>query len=192
MEHSKKITFPTYITLIRLLGAPFLVPFFIVNYVSLNNFIINLFVAALFLFFGFTDFLDGFFARKYSQESQLGATLDHIADKFLTFSACVALVAIHKMGYFWAILLIGREFFMMGLREIALEFKMPIKVSSFGKLKTVVHIAFIAWMIANPAQMVQNYFWNGIETILLAASLIISWASAFNYFTMFYAQLKNR
>lgn len=192
MKHAKKITFPTYITLIRLLGAPFLVPFFIVHYVSLNNFVINLLVAMFFLFFGFTDFLDGFFARKYAQESKLGATLDHIADKFLTFSACVALVAIHKMGYFWAILLIGREFLMMGLREVALEYEMPIKVSSFGKLKTVVHIALITWMIANPAQMIQNHFWNGIETILLIASLIISWGSAFNYFMMFYAQLKSR
>ncbi len=190
MKHSKKITFPTYITLLRLLGAPSLVPFFMVHYASYNNFMINISIAFLFLFFGLTDFLDGFFARKYAQESQLGATLDHLADKFLTFSAFVGLLAIGKLSYIWVLLLVGREFFVMGLREIALEHTMSIKVSSFGKLKTAMHIILIAWIIINPAHGQVNLFWNGIEVILLAASLFISWASALQYFIIFYTQLK--
>ncbi len=151
---------------------------------------INLSIAGLFLFFGLTDFLDGFFARKYAQVSSLGATLDHLADKFLTFSAFVALLAIGKISYLWVVLLIGREFFVMGLREIALEHAMSIRVSSFGKLKTVVHIALIAWIIINPAHGQVDLLWNGIEFILLAASLIISWASALQYFFVFYKQLQ--
>ena len=190
MKHAKKITFPTYLTLIRLIGAPSLVPFFIVHYGCNNDFLINLSIAFLFLLFGLTDFLDGFFARKYSQQSQLGATLDHLADKFLTFSAFVALLAIGKISYVWVLLLVGREFFVMGLREIALENQMSIKVSSFGKLKTAMHIMLIAWMIVNPAHGQVSYFWNGIEAILLAGSVIVSWASAFQYFIVFYAQLK--
>lgn len=190
MKHVKKITLPTYLTLFRLLGAPSLVPFLIVHYAPCNNLIINLSIAALFLLFGLTDFLDGFFARKYAQESKLGATLDHLADKFLTFSAFIALLAVGKISYFWVVLLVGREFFVMGLREIALEHAMSIKVSSFGKLKTVTHIALIAWIIINPMQGASCLFWNGIELILLAASLIISWASALNYFYVFYGQLK--
>lgn len=190
MKHSKKITFPTYITLFRLVGAPLLVPFFIVHYVVLNNFIINVFVAILFLSFGFTDFLDGFFARKYAQESQLGATLDHLADKFLTFSALIGLLAIHKISYIWVLLLVGREFFVMGLREVALEHQMSLKVSSYGKLKTVFHIALIAWIILNPMHEQVSFFWNGLETFLLAASVIVSLSSAGNYFIIFYAQLK--
>lgn len=192
MKHAKKITFPTYLTLIRLLGAPSLVPFFIVRYVPYNNFIMNLSIASLFLFFGFTDFLDGFFARKYAQESQLGATLDHLADKFLTFSALVALLAVGKISYVWVLLLIGREFFMMGLREVALEHAMSLKVSSFGKLKTAVHIALIAWIIANPMHGDISLFWNGIESVLLSVSVIISWASALQYCILFCAQLKTR
>jgi len=190
MKHAKKITFPTYLTLIRLIGAPSLVPFFMVHYASYNNFMINLSIAFLFLFFGLTDFLDGFFARKYAQESQLGATLDHLADKFLTFSAFVGLLAIGKLYYVWVLLLVGREFFVMGLREIALEHNMSIRVSSFGKLKTATHIVLIAWIIINPAHGQLNLFWNGIEAILLAASLIISWVSALQYFAVFYTQLK--
>lgn len=190
MKNLKKITFPTYFTLVRLIGAPVLVPFFILGHVACNDFITNIAIAALFLFFGFTDFLDGFFARKYAQESQLGATLDHLADKFLTFSALIALLVVGKISCLWVLLLVGREIFVMGLREIALEHAIFIRVSSFGKLKTVMHIACIAWIIVNPMQMETSYFWNGIEAILLAVSLIISLFSAFNYFILFYAQLK--
>lgn len=190
MKKSKKITFPTFLTLIRLIGAPISVPFFIVHYTSQNNFIINVLIASLFLFFGFTDFLDGYFARKYAQTSELGATLDHLADKFLTFSAFIALLTIHKISYVWVLLLIGRELFVMGLREIALEHAMSIHVSSLGKLKTCMHIALIAWIIMNPAHQQFNLFWNGIESILLLGSLFLSLYSAFNYFVIFYAQLK--
>ena len=192
MKNSKKITFPTYLTLIRLICAPIMVPFLIVRYVHQNDFVINLGIAALFLLFGITDYLDGFFARKYAQESKLGATLDHLADKFLTFSALIGLLAVHKISYIWVLLLVGRELFVMGLREIALEHAMSIRVSSSGKLKTVVHIILIAWMIANPMQAAQSGCWNFIETGLLIGSVILSWNSAYKYFMVFYAQLKSR
>ena len=185
-----KITFPTYLTLFRLIGAPVAVPFFIVHFAPQNNCIINLFIAALFLFFGLTDFLDGFFARKYGQETKLGAALDHIADKFLIFSALVALLAVGKISYMWVIALIGREFFVMGLREIALENNMKIRVSSWGKLKTVIHIMLITWLIIHPMQLAENYIFNAIQLLLLVVSVIISWGSALDYICRLYSQLK--
>lgn len=190
MKISKKITFPTYLTLLRLVAAPIMVPFFIVRYVPVNDLFMNAAVAALFLLFGFTDYLDGFFARKYCQESQLGATLDHLADKFLTFSAFIALLAIGKISYIWVLLIVGREIFMMGLREIALENNVKIKVSSFGKLKTCVQIAAIAWIIFNP---VHQDFWlwcNCVQLILLFMSLLLAWYSAVQYFLVFYRSLQ--
>ena len=192
MKHFKKITFPTYLTLIRLIGAPILVPFFIVHYISYNDFFTNLLIAGLFLFFGFTDFLDGYFARRYGQVSIVGATLDHIADKVLTFSAFVALLAVGKMSYVMVLLLVGRVLFMMGLREIALENNLHIAVSSWGKLKTVLHIMLIAWIIINPMQNQVDLFWNGTEIVLLCLSLFVSWASALYYFIPFYSHLKSR
>lgn len=193
MKHTKKITFATYITLCRLILAPILVPFFIVHNLPSPHFLVTIGLSLMFIFFGFTDFLDGFFARKYGQETKLGATLDHLADKFLTFSAWIALVAIHRLSYVAAIVLIGREFFMMGLREVALENDMRLKVSSFGKLKTALHIALIVWLIFNSVQ--DNrwcYAFNMIEMILLTMSIIISWASALQYFFIFMNNLKSR
>ena len=190
MKISKKITFPTYLTLLRLVAAPIMVPFFIVQYVQFNDFFINAAVAALFLLFGLTDYFDGFFARKYCQETKLGATLDHLADKFLTFSAFVALLAIGKISYIFVLLLVGREIFMMGLREIALEHDIKIKVSAFGKLKTCVQIATIAWIILNPMQQVAGSFFNRIEFVLLFASVLLAWYSAVQYFLVFYRSLQ--
>jgi CDP-diacylglycerol--glycerol-3-phosphate 3-phosphatidyltransferase len=185
-----KITFSTYLTLLRLIGAPIIIPFCIVNFVPQNNCSINLLIAALFLFFGLTDFLDGFFARKYGQETKLGAALDHIADKFLIFSALVALLAAGKISYVLVIVLIGREFFMMSLREIALENHVKIKVSPWGKLKTVIHIMFITWLIMSPMQSADSDIFNTIQVVLLAASVIISWGSAFDYVGKLYSQFK--
>jgi CDP-diacylglycerol--glycerol-3-phosphate 3-phosphatidyltransferase len=182
MKHSiKKITFPTYLTLIRLIFAPILVPFLIVQYASHHDFLINFLIAFLFLLFGLTDYLDGFFARKYSQESKLGASLDHIADKFLTFSALIALLAVHKISYVYVLLLVGREIYMMGLREISLENGYHVKVGNSGKIKTVLHIILISWIIMNPMHGIQNNFWNRIEILLLFCSLLLSLGSAFQY-----------
>jgi len=192
MKNSKKVTLSTYITLIRLVGAPLLMPFLIVNYGINNDLCSNILIATLFLLFGFTDFLDGFFARRYNQVTKLGASLDHLADKFLIFSSLIGLLAIHKISYIFVIVLIGREFFIMGLREIALKQNMRIAVSSWGKLKTVMHIALICWIILNPIQMMHNLFWNGIEIVLLCLALIFSLGSAFDYSVNFYAQLKNK
>lgn len=192
MKFTKKITFPTYLTLLRLVAGPFFVPYLIVHYTSCNDFIINIFIAALFLLLCFTDYLDGFIARRYKLETKLGATLDHLADKFLTCSAFIALVAVHKLSYLCAIIFIGREFFMMGLREVALESNMKVKVSSWGKIKTALHCILITWMILNPIAYDVSSWCSQIEFVLLAGSLLVSIGSAAHYFVIFYSQLKSR
>ena len=192
MKHSYALTFPTYLTLFRLLCAPLVVPFFIVHYHQDSSFFTHVGLALLFLFFAFTDYLDGFFARKYAQESKLGAILDHVADKFLIFSACIGLVAIDCLGYFWAIVLIGREFFMMGLREIALEQGFHIPVLQFGKIKTALHMIMITWLLFDPSLFVHNNVCDVFTIILLLASVVVSWGSALQYWILFYRQFKRR
>ena len=190
MKNSTKITIPTYITLVRLLVAPIMVPFFIVHYLPAQDVFINIAIAILFLFFGFTDFLDGFFARKYCQQTKIGATLDHLADKFLTFSALIALLAVGKISYIFVLLLVGRELLIMGLREIALEHGSLIKVASSGKLKTCLHIGTITWIIINPCVQSRICFFNQVQLILLVASVALAWFSAAQYFIIFYRSLK--
>ncbi|MGZ6250954.1 MAG: CDP-diacylglycerol--glycerol-3-phosphate 3-phosphatidyltransferase [Candidatus Chromulinivorax sp.] len=182
------ISLPLFLTIFRLILSPIIIPYLIV-YTSCNqNFYSNGIVALIFLFFGLTDFLDGFLARKYQQVTKLGGALDHLADKFLIFSSLVALVAVQKLQIFWAIALIAREFFILGLRQIALEQNFFIQVSDFGKLKTCLHIATVTFLIAMPMQ--ESLLLLISKNFLLMLSLLFSWGSAFDYSIKFWQKIK--
>src|SRR5579863_3418124 len=135
-----ELSLPMLLTFIRLIGSPIILPFLLVYLLPYNTFWLNCSLAAIFVLFGLTDFFDGYLARKYHLVTPTGAMLDHIADKFLLYSTLIALLAADKLHFFWAILWIGREFFVMGLRQISLENSFSITVSSWGKLKTVMQI----------------------------------------------------
>jgi CDP-diacylglycerol--glycerol-3-phosphate 3-phosphatidyltransferase len=179
----KKLSLSLQLTLIRFVGALCVLPFFIVYLLPFNNIFINGFVTIVFLLLGATDFLDGYFARKYKQVTQFGATLDHLADKFLLYTTLIALVVVHKIYFFWAIIWIGREFVVMGLRILALENNFSITVSVFGKSKTVVQILCLSLVIFNPYQDLGKAacWWNGMELSLLVVATTLSVWSACVY-----------
>jgi len=167
---------PIFLTLVRLVTAPLIIPVLCVLYLPANSFKLNLLVALLFVSFCLTDFLDGYLARKYKQETVIGRLLDPLADKFLLFSSLIGLVYIHKIFYFWAIIFIGREFFIMGLREVALYFGFTISVSPLGKLKTIAQQAYITAVILNHAGNIAL-----LENILLVGALFLTVYSAWDY-----------
>jgi CDP-diacylglycerol--glycerol-3-phosphate 3-phosphatidyltransferase len=184
------LSLPMILTFIRLIGSPLILPFFLVYLLPYNVLWLNYSLATLFFLFGLTDFFDGYLARKYDQVTPIGAMLDHVADKFLLYSTLIALVAAHKLYFFWAILWIGREFFIMALRQIALENNFVIAVSSYGKLKTALQVACLTFVIINPyhALGISALYWNGTELLLLLIATALSLASAHNYFTLFMEQ----
>ena len=186
----KQFSFPTVLTLVRLIGSPLILPFFLVYLLPYSLFWLNCALSVFFLLFGLTDFFDGYFARKYQQVTSIGGTLDHVADKFLLYSTLIALVTVHKLYFFWAIIWIGREFFVMGLRQVALENKFSVSVSSYGKIKTVAQIVCLAWIIANPYQELgfSCLEWNGVEFLLLCLATAFSVVSAQKYFSLFMTQ----
>lgn len=183
-----------FLTFIRLIGSPIILPFFLVYLLPYNIFLLNCCLALFFCLFGLTDFFDGYLARKYQQVTSTGAMLDHVADKFLLYSTLIALVAAHKLHFFWAIIWIGREFFIMTLRYVALENNYSIAVSSYGKLKTIIQIICLACVIANPYYIlnVSTTYWNAVELFLLLLATVLSIGSAYNYCSIFMIQLKNR
>ncbi len=176
---------PMILTYIRLIGSPLILPFLLAYLLPYNIMWLNCSLAILFFLFGLTDFFDGYLARKYQQETPLGAMLDHVADKFLLYSTLIALIAAHKIHFFWAIIWIGREFFIMALRIIALENNCSITVSSWGKLKTVAQIICLTFIITNPYQSLgmTSFYWNGTEIVLLLIATLLSLISARNYFS---------
>lgn len=145
-------------------------------------------MALIFTLFVLTDFFDGYLARKYCQVTTLGKILDPIADKFLVYSTLIALLAINKIYFYWVVLLIGREFFVMGLRLIAAEHNFSIPVSSQGKLKTCIQMILLIYLIINPYQQAGlqgAFFWNGVEIILLMTTMFFSVVSAYTYYQSF-------
>ena len=185
-----EVSLPMLLTCIRLIGSPIILPFLLVYLLPYNIFWINCSIAAIFILFGLTDFFDGYLARKYHLVTATGAMLDHVADKFLLYSTLVALIAAHKLYFFWAIIWIGRELFIMSLRQIALENNFTLTVSSYGKIKTVVQMSCLVFIILNPhhSQPLTHLCWNGIELFLLLLGTALSVGSAYNYFSVFMKQ----
>lgn len=187
MQHN--ITVPNLLTIVRLVFSPLLLPFLIVYLLPFNSLLLNTIVAVLFALLSLTDFFDGFLARAFKQETPLGQALDPIADKFLLYATLVSLLAAGKIYFPWVIVLIGREFFMMGLRQVALEHQFAVKVNVWGKFKTMLQMITLFCIIINPYQPLgfhgSGLQWNGAEFLLLALTTGISLFSAYRYYRVF-------
>ncbi len=180
----KSLNFPTILTLIRLIFSPLVIPLLLVYLLPLNMPWLNVTLAVIFLALSLTDFFDGYLARKYDQVTSLGKILDPLADKFLTYSALIALLAAGKMYFYWVILLIGREFFILGLRNIALTKNCTVSVSVLAKMKTALLMACIMFIIVNPYQNLgfKAMRWNGVEFALICVTVLLSLISAQQYY----------
>jgi CDP-diacylglycerol--glycerol-3-phosphate 3-phosphatidyltransferase len=101
--------------------------------------------STLFILASITDGLDGYLARRRGQITTMGMLLDPLADKLLITSAYIALVLYDpRLVHVWiAVVVIGREFLVNGLRSIATAEGFTIEASDLGKLKTVIQIVSV-------------------------------------------------
>jgi CDP-diacylglycerol--glycerol-3-phosphate 3-phosphatidyltransferase len=191
MKWYETITFPNMLTLARLFISPVTVPFLLVYLLPFNILWVNVMLTIIFLLFALTDFFDGYYARKFGQVTHLGSTLDPIADKFLLCTTLISLVAVHKIYFYWVVLLIAREFFVMGLRLVAAEKNARLPVIFWAKVKTCIEIFYIAVVIVNPSTMQSRLFnsWNMLEGALLIVTLGMSFFTAYIYYQQFIATI---
>ncbi len=152
--------------------------------------------SAIFILASVTDGLDGYFARKRGQITTLGMLLDPLADKLMVSAAYIALVA-YTPGIVppWiAVLVIGREFLVSGLRSIAVSEGFTIQASDIGKLKTVIQIVSVVAAILSH----RWYEWDfgpvviGVHLIAVTAiywMAIVSIISAVDYFIGFWKMI---
>ena len=146
----------------------------------------ELYLLAAFLFFlsSLTDFMDGYLARRYAVESELGAFLDLVADKILVVTILVWLVFIYtnQALTILSILIISREIIITSFRYYLVLNNADtelIKANNYGKLKTAFQFLSIFLLILSP---LLNIFYLTFSLILLSISTLISYFSLTIYF----------
>ncbi|WP_074597310.1 CDP-diacylglycerol--glycerol-3-phosphate 3-phosphatidyltransferase [Sediminibacillus halophilus] len=142
---------------------------------------ISHFVAGLlFILASTTDWVDGFYARKYNLVTNLGKFLDPLADKLLVASALILLVEMEIAPAWVVIIIISREFAVTGLRLVAAGEGLVLAASQMGKLKTVLQIVAISALLLHNFPFSYLGFPFGI--ICLYAAMIITIVSGYDYF----------
>lgn len=134
---------------------------------------------ALFVAAAITDWLDGYLARAWEQQSTLGRMLDPIADKLIVGAALLMLVHDHTIsgGAIWAaVVILCREILVSGLREFLAELNVKVHVTRLAKWKTAVQMIALAVLLAGPAG---DRIVPGITTLgtllLWVAALLTLW-----------------
>ena len=152
--------------------------------------------SGLFILASITDGLDGYLARKRKQITTIGMLLDPLADKLMITAAYIILVAYNpRIVPPWiAVLIIGREFLVSGLRSIAASEGFTIDASEIGKLKTVIQIVCIVAAILNHRWDMWDWWGFPIGVHLIAVTAIywmtlVSIISAVDYFVGFWKKI---
>lgn len=187
MIGSVSVNVPNKITISRI----FLIPLFMIFLlapIDLGKLLIvgyelpiaHLIGALLFILAASTDWLDGYYARKYNLVTNFGKFLDPLADKLLMTAALIALVQLMFLPAWIAILIISREFAVTGIRLVAAADGLVIAASNLGKWKTVFQIiAVSALMLHNLPFEIINFPFASI-TVWIATILTI--ISGWDYF----------
>ena len=146
------MTLPNLITSARIV----LIPIFVVVYLLPTSWS-YLAAAILFALAAFTDWLDGYLARRLQQTSPFGAFLDPVADKLIVVSALILLIAHHYNVWLTlpGLIIVGREIVISALREWMAEMNHSVRiaVNILGKVKTALQMTAIAVLMANPPDL---------------------------------------
>ncbi len=144
-----KTIVPNSLTLLRIAIVPLLVYMFFIPGDGARWTAFALFIIA-----GLSDFLDGYLARLFKTQSELGALLDPIADKFLVLAALVMLImveTVYGIAVVISIVILGREILVSGLREFLARDDINLPVTQLAKWKTAFQMVSIGILIAGPA-----------------------------------------
>ena len=166
----------TWLTLLRIALIPVVVAVFYWKWSGAN-----ILVTGLFMLAAFTDWLDGWIARRYEQSSPFGAFLDPVADKLMV--AVVLILVVQADPKPWlaitAAVIIGREISISALREWMAELgqRATVKVAIVGKLKTLAQMAALAMLLYREPLLGLPIYAIG-EVALVISAILTLWSGA--------------
>lgn len=190
---------PNKITLSRIVMVPIFmlfvipIPSWVVNLpmlsfmrtlmMMLNEFIMsygNYIAAGIFIALASTDAVDGYIARKNKMVTKIGIFLDPIADKLLVTAALIALLERGELTGWAAMIIIGREFIVTGLRLVLAGEGVVVAASKWGKIKTITQMAAIVMsLIKNyPLSLITDF---PFDRVVMFLAVIITIYSLYDY-----------
>jgi len=166
---------PNKITLARV----FLIPVFLFVYLAQPfNEIANIWLALIvFSVASITDAVDGYLARRLGLVTNFGKLIDPLADKLLVCAALIVFIPNGTLPAWAVIILVSREFYISGLRLLAVENGIVVAASAGGKFKTVSQIVLIIYILLPFTFLV----FQPVIMVLLVVALLASVLTAVDY-----------
>jgi cardiolipin synthase (CMP-forming) len=179
---ARPLALPNLLTYARIAAVPAVVACMYWQSILQGGLWLRWIALAIFIAAGITDFLDGYFARMWGQQSTFGRMLDPIADKLLVAS-CLLMLAVDstiKGPTIWAaIVILCREILVSGLREYLAELRVSVPVTQLAKWKTAVQLVAVGFLLAGPAGDIVMSGWLSQRTaIITEIGIALLWLSA--------------
>lgn len=174
------LNLPNLLALFRIALAPLMLWFLIDRdntlFATWHPSWLDYFAGLIFVIASVTDFFDGFIARAWNQMTKLGGILDPLADKMLMLAGFLGLMVIDRASAWAVFLILSREFFITGLRVVAVSEGKNVASTLSGKIKTVVQMIAIGFLFMN---------WP-FATQLLWLAVILTLYSGYEYIRDYY------
>jgi CDP-diacylglycerol--glycerol-3-phosphate 3-phosphatidyltransferase len=149
----KSLNLPNALALFRIALAPLMLWFLVDRdntlFASWHPTWLDYFAGLIFVIASVTDFFDGYIARSWDQMTKLGGILDPLADKMLVLAGFLGLMALDRASAFAVFLILSREFFITGLRVVAVSEGKSVASTMAGKVKTVAQMFAIGFLLMN-------------------------------------------
>lgn len=164
---------PNKLTMGRIFAIPVFIVVFLLDYRAAAGII--------FILAAVTDMLDGHIARKYNLVTNFGKLMDPLADKLLVMSALICLAQVGDVAGWMVIVILGREFIITGMRQVAAAQGIVIAAGITGKIKTILQ------MIAIPLLILENWPFSALginfpaDVVFLWLALIMTIVSGVEY-----------
>lgn len=177
MMRSGAFNLPNTLAWLRIAAAPLLFFLLIERSIFLDMGVhvgwLDYAAVLVFSFAAITDFFDGYIARAWNQSTVLGEILDPLADKLLVLAAFLGLMLLDRANAWAVLVILGREFFITGLRIMVVAEGKKVAASIWGKWKTGLQITAIIFLILN--------WWPLFSVTLLWIAVALTVWSGYEY-----------